>query len=108
LGYETTAVSTATFKVFVSEPVYDDSYDMDYAEQIMTDQVQELDISGSSNADAIGGYQSFQIEWIVSQEYNEDDIIVMTFNADFPSDIVDGSISQWVQFASDRDTSGDL
>jgi len=42
----------------------------------------------------------------VSQEYDEDDYLVMMFNADFPSDIVDGSIQQWVQFSMDRDTTG--
>ena len=36
-GYVTSAVSSGTFKVFLSEPVYDESYDEEYAEQIMTD-----------------------------------------------------------------------
>lgn len=106
ITYETTAVSTGDFKVFLAEPVYDDSYDI-VIDQVLTDQAFELDVTSLAYSTSVG-YHTLNIEWIVSQEFSEDDYLQVTFNTDIPADLVAAgdTIQQWVQFGLDRDTTG--
>lgn len=56
----------------------------------------------------LGGYQSFTVEWIVSQEYTEDDYLQITLDLDYPTDLAESAdyVVQYAQFNLALDTSG--
>ena len=53
-SWSTNALTSGTFKVFLAEPVYDDSYDETFSDQVVTEQSFELDVS--ADASAVGGF----------------------------------------------------
>lgn len=56
----------------------------------------------------LGGFQNFAIEWIVNQEYSEDDYLMITLSLDYPTDLAstDDILVQYAQYSSALDTTG--